>query len=42
MKLAVDRVHKLIQGELDKGIDADRIVLAGFSQGVFGFVGRGN
>ncbi|BGP25135.1 acyl-protein thioesterase 1 [Rhodotorula toruloides] len=33
MKKAVDRVHKLIQGELDKGIDSDRIVLAGFSQG---------
>jgi predicted esterase len=35
MKGAVDRVHKLIQRELDKGIDADRIVLAGFSQGEF-------
>ncbi|GAA6055503.1 hypothetical protein JCM3770_006291 [Rhodotorula araucariae] len=30
---AVERIHALVQGELDKGIDPDRIVLAGFSQG---------
>ncbi|BGP45370.1 hypothetical protein JCM10450v2_001188 [Rhodotorula kratochvilovae] len=29
----VERIHGLVQGELDKGIDPDRIVIAGFSQG---------
>ncbi|BGP45366.1 hypothetical protein JCM10450v2_001184 [Rhodotorula kratochvilovae] len=33
MKQSVERIHRLIQGELDKGIDPHRIVLAGFSQG---------
>ncbi|GAA5936750.1 hypothetical protein JCM3775_000187 [Rhodotorula graminis] len=33
MRAAVDRIHGLIQKELDRGIDPDRIVLAGFSQG---------
>jgi len=33
MKKSVARVHALIQEELDKGIDADRIVVGGFSQG---------
>lgn len=33
MRAAVDRIHSLIQKELDRGIDSDRIVLAGFSQG---------
>ncbi|GJN87406.1 hypothetical protein Rhopal_000355-T1 [Rhodotorula paludigena] len=33
MQAAVARVHGLIQAEIDKGIDANRIVLAGFSQG---------
>jgi len=33
MRAAVDRIHGLIQKELDRGIDSDRIVLAGFSQG---------
>lgn len=35
MQAAVARVHGLIQAEIDKGIDANRIVLAGFSQGAF-------
>ena len=33
MKVAVEKVHKLVEGELSKGIDPKRIVLAGFSQG---------
>lgn len=33
MRAAVDRIHGLIQKEIDRGIDSDRIVLAGFSQG---------
>ena len=33
MKLAVKRVHDLVDAELEKGIEANRIVLAGFSQG---------
>ncbi|GAA5928593.1 hypothetical protein JCM3775_004575 [Rhodotorula graminis] len=33
MRKSVARVHALIQKELDKGIDANRIVLGGFSQG---------
>ncbi|GAA6055494.1 hypothetical protein JCM3770_006286 [Rhodotorula araucariae] len=33
MKKSVERLHRLIAGELDKGIDSNRIILAGFSQG---------
>lgn len=33
MKEAVSRVHALIDQELDRGIESQRIVLAGFSQG---------
>ncbi|KAK4047132.1 hypothetical protein OIV83_005584 [Microbotryomycetes sp. JL201] len=32
MKIAVDKVHKLVDAELAKGIEPTRIVLAGFSQ----------
>ncbi|GAA5841648.1 hypothetical protein JCM9279_000715 [Rhodotorula babjevae] len=33
IKKAVDRIHGLIQKEMDKGIEPSRIVLGGFSQG---------
>ncbi|BGP38616.1 hypothetical protein JCM10450v2_002565 [Rhodotorula kratochvilovae] len=33
MHAAVERVHGLIQKEIDRGIDTNRIVVAGFSQG---------
>ncbi|KAM0791559.1 hypothetical protein ACM66B_006006 [Microbotryomycetes sp. NB124-2] len=33
MKVAVDKVHKLVDAELAKGIEPNRIILAGFSQG---------
>ncbi|KAK4048267.1 hypothetical protein OIO90_005886 [Microbotryomycetes sp. JL221] len=33
MKLAVDKVHGLVEAELAKGVDPKRVVLAGFSQG---------
>lgn len=33
LKASAKRVHRLIDAEIDKGIDSRRIVLAGFSQG---------
>ncbi|GGY10357.1 phospholipase/carboxylesterase [Litchfieldella qijiaojingensis] len=33
LKASAKRVHRLIDAEIDKGIDSQRIVLAGFSQG---------
>lgn len=33
IKKAVERIHALAQRELDKGIEPQRIVLGGFSQG---------
>lgn len=33
LKVSAKRVHDLIDAEIDKGIDSQRIVLAGFSQG---------
>jgi len=35
MLKSVNLVHKLITEEVDSGIPADRIVVGGFSQGVF-------
>jgi predicted esterase len=33
MHASVKRVHELIEDEIAKGIDPDRIVISGFSQG---------
>lgn len=33
MMKSVARIHALVQAEIDKGIEPDRIVVAGFSQG---------
>lgn len=33
LKASAERVHRLIDAEIDKGIDSRRIVIAGFSQG---------
>lgn len=35
MRKSVTYVHELVEGEIAKGVDPDRIVLAGFSQGGF-------
>lgn len=33
MHASVKRVHELIEDEIAKGIDPDRIIISGFSQG---------
>jgi predicted esterase len=36
MEMATQRIHKIIRDQVEReGIDEDRIVLAGFSQGKF-------